>query len=157
MITIEKSIKHMAWSNQEIFSALTKLPQDIYPLTAAEGEWNVGRILRHFIVAAEWYCFLLAGRAWTDVPAVAHAEDLERARMALGELDLLLIAAVSDDDAEIAYQDDDGNEKRTTRSMVLAQAVAHTAEHKGQLATILKVHGIDFNLDQYDLWSYEAR
>lgn len=147
----------MAWSNQEIFSELAKLPQDIYPLTAAEGEWNVGRILRHFIVAAEWYCFLLIGRAWTDVPAINNAEDLEWARVALGELDSLLIAAVNVDDAGITYIDDDGNEKTTTRSMVLAQAVTHTAEHKGQLATILKVHGIDFNLDKFDLWFFEAR
>lgn len=147
----------MAWSNQEIFSELAKLPQDIYPLTAADGEWNVGHILRHFIVAAEWYCFLLVGRTWTDVPAITSAVDLERARVALGELDFFLIAAVDVDDAGITYQDDDGSEKTTTRSMVLAQAVTHTAEHKGQLATILKVHGIDFNLDQFDLWSYEAR
>ena len=113
----------MAWSNQEIFSELAKLPQDIYPLTAAEGEWNVGRILRHFIVAAEWYCFLLVGRSWTDVPAINNAEDLEWARVTLGELDSLLIAAVNVEDAGIIYIDDDGSEKTTARSMVLAQAV----------------------------------
>ena len=147
----------MAWSNQEIFSAFAKLPEDIYQLKAADGEWNIGRILRHFIQAAEWYCFLLANRTWTDVPSITSSEELERARVTLGELDSLLIAAVNVDDAVITYQDDDGTEKTTTRSMVLAQAITHTAEHKGQLATILRVHGIDFDLDQFDLWSYEAR
>lgn len=157
MITIDKSIKHMAWSNQQIFSELVQLPQDIYQLRAAEGEWNVGRILRHFIEAAEWYSFLLTNRKWTNVPPITNSEELEQARIKIGELDSLLVAATNVDDGVITYQDDDGSEKTTTRSMVLAQAVTHTAEHKGQLATILKVHGLDFNLDQFDLWSYEAR
>ena len=47
MISTEVSLKHMAWSNQLIFEEVSKLPEEIYGLKAAEGEWPVGKILTH--------------------------------------------------------------------------------------------------------------
>ena len=49
MITIEKALKHMSWSNQEIFNEISKLPSEAYGLRAAEGEWPIGKLLNHFV------------------------------------------------------------------------------------------------------------
>jgi len=41
-----------------------------------------------------------------------------------------------------------------TRSLILSQAVMHSAEHKGQIAAIMKRHGHHIDLDALDIWSY---
>ena len=156
MITIEKSLRHMAWSNEQIFFELSQLPDDIYGLRAAEGEWPVGKILNHFFAAAEWYRFLLTGEPWAEIPKITSGEKLIELQPYLALLDQVLIAESKKDDAVITYTDDDGTQKSTTRAMILSQSVTHTAEHKGQLATILRIHGFTFDLDNFDLWRFDS-
>ncbi|MEJ6574662.1 MAG: hypothetical protein QNL78_06045, partial [Actinomycetes bacterium] len=71
----------------------------------------------------------------------------------LSKLDQLLIETSKLDDCEILYKNERGPAK-ALRSTILSQAVAHTAEHKGQIATILKMHGFHLDLDVYDLWAF---
>jgi uncharacterized damage-inducible protein DinB len=146
----------MAWSNEKIFFALSQLPDDIYRLRAAEGEWPVGKILNHLFAAAEWYRFLLTGEPWTEIQKITSGKKLLELQPYCARLDQALIAESKEDDAVITYTDDDGAKKSTTRSMILSQAVTHTAEHKGQLATILRTNGFEINLDMFDVWSYES-
>ena len=108
MITLEKALRHMAWSNQNIIKEISKIPDDIYSLRAA-----------------------------------------------VGECSKTLIEAASQSDAEIAFTNDEGGLELTTRSMVLTQAVTHTAEHKGQLATTLRVNDFHLDLDKFDLWNFK--
>lgn len=157
MITIEKALKHMAWSNQEIFNAISKMPDEVYGLRAAEGEWPVGKLLNHLVNAAEWFRFLLTGEKWSDLPRITNKEVLVQMRDYLSQIDQTLIAAAALPDAQLTFIDDEGKEQQASRSLVLTQAVMHTAEHKGQLATILKSHGHFLDLDSFDLWSYESR
>ena len=157
MITIEKALKHMAWSNQEIFNEISKMPQGIYSLRAAEGEWPVGKIMNHFVNAAEWFQFLLTGKELSALPRITTHEILLQMKLKIGEVDQVLIAEFSKPDEEITFTGDDGNQHKTTRAMVLTQAIMHTAEHKGQLSTILKASGHQLDLDKYDLWSYESQ
>lgn len=156
MISIEKSLRHMAWSNQKIFEEISKMPDEVYGLSAADGEWPVGQILNHFLNAAEWFRYLLTKEEWTDLPRITNSLILLNSKTYLGELDTLLIEQANKPDGEIIFKGDSGSEERTTRAMVLSQAVMHTAEHKGQLATILKQHGFHLDLDKFDLWNYEA-
>jgi uncharacterized damage-inducible protein DinB len=156
-MSLDKSLRHMAWSNQEIFTALAEFPEEIYGLRSASGEWPVGKILNHFLGAAEWFCYLLARRDWTDLPKITNADVLLKMRDYLGELDQLIISESRVADGEIIFRGDSGSEERTTRSMVLSQAISHTAEHKGQLATILKVNGHHLDLDKFDLWNFESK
>ena len=156
MITIEKALCHMAWSNQKIFSELASLPEEIFSLCAADGEWPIGKILNHFFAAAEWYRFLLTEKPWTEIPKITNSATMKQLQPYLAELDHALVNESLKSDAEISFTDDDGSKKMTTRSLVLSQAVTHTAEHKGQLATILRVHGFHLDLDKFDLWSFEA-
>jgi hypothetical protein len=41
-----------------------------------------------------------------------------------------------------------------TVSLILSQAVMHAAEHKGQIAAIMKQHGHHVDLDSLDVWSF---
>ena len=59
-------------------------------------------------------------------------------------------------DSKITFLGDDGNQTTTSRELVLTQAAMHAAEHKGQLATILKIHGYHLDLDALDIWSFAS-
>ena len=155
MISIEKALRHMAWSNQLVFQEVSKLPEDIYGLKAAEGEWPVGRILTHFIGAAEWYKYCSTGVKWEDyIPIKDHQILLAEAKR-LATLDEILINQASRED-EICTFEDESSTNRVLLSVILAQAVNHTAEHKAQLSTILKMHGYHLDLDDKDVWAYES-
>jgi len=153
MITLEKALHHMSWSNYELFQELAKLPDEIYALRAYEGEWSVGKIFSHFLDAGQWYRFLLTQIPWTENAKIENSQGLLEMRERLREIDKSLIDALSTDDGVITYTDDSGQEQRTLRSVVLTQVVVHTAEHKGQLATILRQHDFTIDLDKYDVWS----
>jgi len=153
MITLEKALHHMSWSNYELFLELANLPDEIYTLRAHEGEWPVGKILNHFLDAGQWYRYLLTQTPWTENAKIVNAQGLLEMREQLREIDRTLIEALSVDDGIIIYTNDSGHEQKTFRSIVLTQAVVHTAEHKGQLATILRQHGFTIELDKYDVWN----
>jgi uncharacterized damage-inducible protein DinB len=155
MISIEKALRHMAWSNQLVFQEVSKLPEEIYGLKAAEGEWPVGRILTHFIGAAEWYKYCSTGVKWEDdIPIKNHQILLSEVKR-LAKLDEILINQASRED-EICTFEDDSSTNQVLLSVILAQAVNHTAEHKAQLSTILKMHGYHLDLDDKDVWAYES-
>ena len=156
MISITKSLEHMAWSNQQIFKALSELPEEIYGLRAAEGEWPLGRIATHLLGSGEWYRYILTGEKWTDLKSIRDHQILFDSAQHLANLDQILIEQSKLEDEIIEFQNENGLD-RTTRSMVLSQAVMHAAEHKGQMATVLKMHGFLLDLDRFDLWSFESK
>ncbi|MEN9736536.1 MAG: hypothetical protein RL129_1247 [Actinomycetota bacterium] len=153
MISIERGLRHMAWSNQRIFEELATLPEEIYGLRAAEGEWPVGKIITHFIGSAEWYRYCTTGEKWEEIIPIRTHEILKSQAPRLAALDAVLIAQSSLPDELCDYENEDGPAS-TLRSVILHQAINHTAEHKGQLATVLKQHGFHLDLDNKDLWSF---
>ena len=146
----------MAWSNQLIFQELAKLPEDIYSLKAAEGEWSIGRIITHFIAAAEWYRYCSTGIAQDEIFPITNHQILNSQAPRLAKLDEVLIAQAARQDEICTYKDGD-SEFKSPLSTILAQAVNHTAEHKGQLSTLLKVHSYHLDLDDKDVWAYESK
>ena len=146
----------MAWSNQEIFDAISKLPSEIYTLRAADGEWPVGKLLNHFLNAGEWFRYCLTGLKWSDLPRIDNSEALLKMKSYMAELDKVLIDQADLQDEAVTFNDENGP-VTATRSVILAQAVAHTAEHKGQIATILKMQGYELDLDKYDVWSFASK
>jgi uncharacterized damage-inducible protein DinB len=156
MISITKSLEHMAWSNQQIFKALSELPEEIYGLRAAEGEWPLGRIATHLLGSGEWYRYILTGEKWTDLKSIRDHQILFNSAKYLANLDQILIEQSKLEDEIIEFQNENSLD-RTTRSIVLSQAVMHAAEHKGQMATVLKMHGFLLDLDRFDLWSFESK
>jgi uncharacterized damage-inducible protein DinB len=156
MIGIKQSLEHAAWSTQEFFKQLTGLPESVYARSAAEGEWSVGRLLAHLADSGEWYRYILTGQTWNDREAVGNHEEATQLSRYLAELDAVLVQQADLDDEVVTFQDEMGP-ARATRSMILAQAVMHSAEHKGQIAAILKAAGSHLDLDSLDVWAFVRR
>ena len=143
----------MAWSNQIFFENISKLPEDIYTHQVSESEWQVGKVLTHFVGAAEWYRYCLTGEQWTKLHRVKSHDELLEYKKYLGELDQLIVAEGQKEDRSLEIKDESGT-FQAKASTILSQVISHTAEHKGQISTILASKGISFSLDDLDVWSY---
>ena len=153
MIALETSLRHMAWSNQKVFTYFSQVPEHIFGLRAAEGEWPVGQLLTHLMGSTEWYRYCLTGEMWTDLKPITSGAVATEYLLVMASLDQVLIdqAVLDDEDLVIVA---DGETIKATRSLILSQAVVHAAEHKGQIATILKQHGEHLDLDYLDVWVF---
>jgi uncharacterized damage-inducible protein DinB len=156
MISLETSLQHLAWSNQKFFGYFTQLPDEVFGLTAAEGEWPVGRILTHLAGSGQWYRYCLTGIDWTDLKPITDAQVAAEYLKIIADLDAVLLANLALADELVTFEDETGP-MSAPRSLILAQAVMHAAEHKGQIATILKQHGHHIDLDALDVWSLIAQ
>jgi uncharacterized damage-inducible protein DinB len=153
MISLETSLHHMAWSNQKVFTYFSAAPEEVFGLRTAEDEWPVGELLTHLASSAEWYRYCLTGVLWTDLKPITNGAVAAEYLGIMAELDQLLVdqANLSDEDLVIEA---DGETIHATRSLILSQAIVHAAEHKGQIATILKQHGHHLDLDYLDVWVF---
>jgi uncharacterized damage-inducible protein DinB len=155
-ISLELSLKHLAWSNQKFFSYFGEMPDEVFGLRAAEGEWPVGQILTHFAGSGEWYSYCLSGAQWSDLkPITSGAIALEYLPI-MATLDAHLLENLSLPDDKLEIEGEDGI-IHATRSLILSQAVMHSAEHKGQIAAIMKQHGRHIDLDALDVWSFVSQ
>lgn len=153
MISVETSIKHLAWSNQKLFSHFESQPEVVFSLRAADGEWTIGQLLSHIANSEAWFRYCLIGEDWSDFQEVTNGSMIHDYLKILAELDSVLFSEVAQPDAELVIKA--GEEViQATRSLILSQAVIHSAEHKGQIATILKQHGHHINLDALDVWKF---
>ena len=153
MISLETSLRHLAWSNKKFFSYFEDLPVEVFTLKAADGEWTIGRLLFHIANSEAWFRYCLTGDDWTDYEEITSRTMVPKFLNILGELDSVLVsnAAKPDDALEIKAGE---QIIYATPSLILSQAVLHAAEHKGQIATILKQHGYHIDLDTLDLWHF---
>ena len=100
--------------------------------------------------------YLLTGEEWTELSDVDEHSAANKSAAALAQLDEVLMTYANFPDSKITFLGDDGNQTTTSRELVLTQAAMHAAEHKGQLATILKIHGYHLDLDALDIWSFAS-
>ena len=153
MISLETSLKHLTWSNQKVFTFFADQPAEVFGLRAAEGEWPIGQILTHLAGSGEWYRYCLNETLWTDLKPIVDGSVAREYLKIISELDGILVANCAGPDRELTIQGD--NEIiHATSSLILSQAVMHAAEHKGQIAAIMRQHGREFNLDGLDVWSF---
>ena len=153
MISLELSLKHLAWSNQKFFSYFGEMPDEVFGLKAAEDEWPVGKILTHFAGSGEWYSYCLSGAQWSDLKPVTSGAIATEYLPIMAKLDGHLLENLSLPDDVLDVDSEEGI-IHPTRSLILSQAVMHSAEHKGQIAAIMKQHGHHIDLDALDVWSY---
>ena len=153
MISLETSLKHLAWSNQKFFSYCGDMPDEVFGLRAAAGEWSVGKILTHFAGSGEWYSYCLSGAQWTDLKPITSGSIAREYLPLMAKLDGHLLENVSLPDDVLDVESEEGI-IHPTRSLILSQAVMHSAEHKGQVAGILKQHGNHLDLDALDVWNF---
>ena len=153
MIDLSLSLRHLAWSNQKFFSYFGDQPDEVFGLRAAEGEWPVGKILTHFAGSGECYRYCLNGAMWTDLKPITSGTIALEYLPIMASLDATLLENVSLPDDKLEIEGEDGI-IHATRTLILSQAVMHSAEHKGQIAAIMKQHGLHVDLDALDVWSY---
>ena len=156
MINLELSLRHLAWSNQKFFSYFGNQPDEVFALRAAEGEWPVGKILTHFAGSGEWYSYCLSDTRWTDLKPIRTGSIALEYLPIMAKLDAHLLENLSLPDDALEIEGEDGT-IHATRSLILSQAVMHSAEHKGQIAAIMKQHGFHIDLDALDVWSFVSQ
>lgn len=155
MITIQRSLRHMAWANARVFDSVTELPWSALGSYVVDPEWTAGRILYHLVESSCWYVHCLGIAQWRpiDVP-----QDMAAMRTLSGELaafDAQMLSVAGKDDVLLSFEVDDGM-RRAMRSTLLAQAVHHASEHRAQLMDALAARGhVPLSLDDIDLWAFE--
>ena len=153
MISLELSLKHLAWSNQKFFAHFKDLPDEVFGFKAADGEWPVGKILTHFAGSGEWYSYCLSGAQWSDLKPITSGAIATEYLPIMAKLDGHLLENLALPDDVLDVESEEGI-IHPTRSLILSQAVMHSAEHKGQIAAIMKQHRYHIDLDALDVWSY---
>lgn len=152
-ISLDLSLRHLAWSNQEFFKLFGDMPEEIFGWRAADGEWPIGRLLTHLIGSGEWYRYCLEETLWTELKPIRSASIALEYLPVIAELDEVLMRNSKLPDDKLVIQED-GNTVHATRSLILSQSVMHAAEHKGQIASILKMNGVHIDLDSLDVWHF---
>jgi len=155
MPTMERSLHHMAWANQEVFAAVTGLPWKALGSHLADESWIAGRIAYHVVDGAAFFAHCLGVRRWQPLDIPESMDDMRALAVRLAELDALMLGEASMDDELLTFADEDGP-RTSHRSTVLAQAVHHATEHRAQLVAALEFRGYPtIALDDIDLWAFE--
>jgi uncharacterized damage-inducible protein DinB len=157
MISLDMSLRHMAWADAKLFGALQELPESSLKCTYAAPEWSVAHIAMHLLQGAEWYCYILTGSKWTELREPETSADVAELGAYLQRMYATLIEQCSLPDEMVDFEDEDGINSKP-RAMVLAQAVYHSIEHRTQIAIALEINGNRaIDLDTYDLWHFLAQ
>ena len=157
MISLDMSLRHMAWADEKLFSTLQELPESALKSSYASPEWSVAHIAMHMLQGAEWYCYILTGSKWTELREPESATDVAEMSAYLQRMYETLIEQSTLPDEMVDFEDEDGMNSKP-RSMVLAQAIYHSIEHRTQIAIALETNGNRaIDLDTYDLWNFVAQ
>lgn len=152
-ISIERALRHMAWANQKVFSAVDALPADALKSYIVNEEWNAGEILHHICDSAGFYAYRL--RVGPKKVELTQSHEVSALRAAIAIHDANLISAAGLEDQELEWVRDGKTLKRWS-STILSQAVHHATEHRAQLMDALEFRGfVPISLDDLDLWSFD--
>lgn len=144
----------MAWTNQQVYSAVQKLPDEALSSYLVNPEWTAGTILHHIINGADWFSYCLTQAMWTDIKIPSSMNDVAELAKLLATLDERIIS--QDELPDIALTiNDEGKSWKAMRSTILAQAIHHATEHRAQLIDALEYKDFKpINLDDIDLWAF---
>ena len=155
MITIERLLKHMAWSNQFVLHFIAELPDAALGAYATNPEWTVERIMTHTVGAAGWYGYRLNGQDVPEMPIPTTMTEFRAIIPMAQQFDAVLLAEAAHPDRLMKHVNENGEVLRW-RSTILSQAVHHATEHRAQVASALEAKGFAApDLDEIDLWAYE--
>lgn len=155
-MTMQRALRHMAWSNQRVFAAVSKLPDDALSSYIVNPEWTAGVILRHIVVGSTWYAYCLGIADWQEIVRPTSMRDIDVLADQLATFDAQIMSAADLPDELLTFDDDEGP-TTVLRSTLLVQAVHHATEHRAQLIDALELRGYQsINLDDIDLWAFEV-
>ena len=155
MISMTTSLRHMAWADDCIFEKLTNLTSQELEYSLIPGESSVGYLARHIVGGAEWYRYILTGIMYTDLQLPTDTSGIVALRTHLLSVNKTIIDQAELSPELLNYTNEMGP-AQAQRSMILAEAVLHAAEHRTQIVATLKVHGnSEIDLDRFDLWHFK--
>jgi hypothetical protein len=105
--------------------------------------------------SSQWFRYCLEGTLWTELERIENSEIAVKYLPIMADLDEILLKHSKLPDAELEIKEEE-NIIHATRSLILSQAVMHASEHKGQIASILKMNGLHIDLDALDVWSFKS-
>lgn len=152
--TLDRLFRQEAWATAKMFEHLRSLPEATLTATAPSTDWDVATTLAHIVGANEAYANRMEGHPDPEDPPnpATHADldALERRALAA----VATIRALAADPAPDVVEA--GEETwRYPRSLVLAQALYHSIEHRAQLYGILAANGVGgVTLDDMDHWAF---
>ena len=155
-ISMDRALRHMAWANQQIYSACATLPDEALDAYIVNPEWTARHIFQHIVSGADWYVYCLGISRWNDIPHPKTITDLANLAATLAVCDSQILSAAACDDEIISFEE---GEKTISvfRSTILAEAVLHATEHRAQLMDAIESKGFSaISLDDIDLWSFES-
>lgn len=154
-ISIDRGLKHMAWANQKVFSALQTLPDEALGSYIVNPEWTAGAITRHICNGASWYYYRLGCGENNRFEPLTKVSDIAEYAKRLAVLDEALIKSAEGDDVEL-HTTVEGRDVTRWKSTIIAQAMHHATEHRAQLIDALEYKGYTIiNLDDIDLWAFD--
>ena len=155
-ISIDRSLRHMAWANQRLYSACASLSELALDSYIVNPDWTARRLLQHIVASADWYVYCLGIADWHDIPLPQTTSDLAQLAETLAAYDSQILSAASLEDDLLTFEE--GERKISVlRSTLLAQAVLHAAEHRAQLMDAIESRGFSaIVLDDIDLWAFES-
>lgn len=156
-IELVRALRHMAWSNQQVYKSVAALPDEALGSYIVNPDWTAGNILEHICSGATWYVFRLEIEDWVDIPKIEKSSDVLVVANLLADLDSKLVLAAENEDRELEYRIEEENRiVRRWYSSILTQAVHHATEHRAQLIDALEFKGYKpINLDDLDLWRFD--
>jgi uncharacterized damage-inducible protein DinB len=153
--SLETMMRHMKWANQEIFSAISELPDEALGSYITNKDWHVAEILSHIVVATDRYVYRLNGRKADEKVVPTTMKDLKDLAKRLEKCDSELIELSKEPD-RVVEVNREGVITHWQAATILSQAAHHAIEHRCQAVTALEFKGYKApDLDDYDVWGYE--
>ena len=151
-ISLERGLRHMAWANQKVYSAVEALPEEALQSFIVNPEWTAYEMLFHTCNSAGFYVFRLG--IGEKPEEIAEPAKISTLRELIKIHDQNLILAAQQDDRVIEFHREDKVIHRWA-STILTQSMHHATEHRAQLIDALEYKGFKpINLDDIDLWSF---
>jgi uncharacterized damage-inducible protein DinB len=136
-----KLFEHNNWANLRIIAACAALTDELLDATpGGASTWSIRRVLSHVVEAQQNYFSLLTLPPEARRSAsVAYAELAESARSS-GEALLSLAREETAEQLATRLRTRDGY--FVERWVVMVQAINHGAEHRRQVAGMMRAHGV---------------
>jgi uncharacterized damage-inducible protein DinB len=145
---IKKLFAYNAWANNQVFEALSKIPESEYLRDLKSGHASLGGMMVHLIGAEKIWLSRLVGRPETSLIGLQDAPTLKLLKRTWEDVAARMarLLAKRDDRSlqrEVAYTTTDGAEFSNSSQQILQHVVNHSSYHRGQIAAMMRQVGAE--------------
>jgi uncharacterized damage-inducible protein DinB len=154
---VEKSLKHMAWANEEMLNILLALPDEAMKFSSWNPDWTVGKIVHHIVDSQGRLISRITSQLPpVECPEVTTADSISDLLPLFKERDAHIFSLANEPD-QMHSITQNGKKVEFLTSTVIAQSVHHAAEHRVQISDILANNKMDvLNLDSLSFFRFES-